>query len=103
MDKAEHGAALKAAMGRHRLSRERVADHVNVRVRTITNWTSGATMPTPAERALLRELLGPYDDDGDPVETAIRNSPLETHRATRVIAVYQGELYEQRQQERGTG
>ena len=53
MDKQEHGTALKAAMARQGLDRQVVADAAGVGVRTVTNWTTGATLPSAREREVL--------------------------------------------------
>lgn len=101
MDKQEHAAALARAVGASGLSRKEIADVVGRGVRTVSNWTSetSPTMPTEHEKTLLRRLLGPYDAAGDPVELAIRSSPLVTFRQTKVIGYYQEQLHEQRLQE----
>lgn len=96
MDKAEHGRALKRAMSLRGLRREVVADATGVKVRTVTNWTSGFSMPSARERQALRSLLGDYDAGGDPVETAIRNSELVEWRQDAVLSNYKRNLYEQR-------
>ena len=95
MDKATHGRMLKAAMGARGLNRTAVADVTGVQVRTVTNWTRGATMPTEAERVLLRQVLGDYDDEGDRVEAAIRGSELQPWRQAALVAEYQRHLHEQ--------
>ena len=94
-DKVEHGLKLKAAMARAGIDRTRVADFVDVGVRTVTNWTTGKTMPSARERVLLHDLLGEYDHAGDPVEVAIRQSDLAPFRQTKVIGFYQEQVYEQ--------
>lgn len=96
MDKAEHGRRLKGAMASQSKGRELVADYAGVKVRTVTNWTSGATMPSDKERAALRRLLGNYDDPGDPVEVAVRQSELHEWRQDAVLSTYKRNLYEQR-------
>lgn len=98
MDKQDHGKRLARAIGARGLSRTTVADHANVKPRTVTNWTTGATMPSEQERAALRDLLGPYDTEGDAVEVALASSPLEDFRRSRVLAVYQEQLHEQARQ-----
>jgi len=72
-----------------------VADATGVQVRTVTNWTTGATMPSSTERASLRRLLGEYDVDGDPVEVAIRASVLVDWRQDLVLSHYKRNLHEQ--------
>ena len=101
MDKVEHGLRLKAAMSRAGHDRTLVADYVGVGVRTVTNWTSGKTMPSVAERDRLAELLGGYAEVGDPVEVAIRQSDLAPFRQTKVIGFYQEQVYEQGREVRG--
>lgn len=101
MDKAEHGRLLKSAMARAGHDRTDVATWVDVKVRTVTNWTSGATMPTLAQREALRSLLGPYDEAGDPVEIAVRRSELHKWRQDAVITEYERHRHEQRREEAG--
>lgn len=104
MDKAEHGRRLRAAMASHAGgNRTTVADAVGVGVRTVTNWTSGKTMPSERERVLLRRLLGPYDQAGDPVELAVRSSELIEWRQDAVVSTYKRHLHEQRQGEERAG
>lgn len=98
MDKAEHAARLRAAMGNRGLDNTTVADSVGVQPRTVTNWRRGATLPSDTERAKLRNLLGPYDEYGDPVEVAIRNSGLVGFRQTKVIGYYQEQMHEQQRE-----
>lgn len=88
MDKEEHGQRLRAAMARRGLDRNAVAAVTNRKPRTVTNWTSGETMPSDAEREALRRLLGPYDDPGDAVEVAIRSSDLTEDRRYQLLGVY---------------
>ena len=98
MDKDEHGRRLKAAMASRRLSREAIADAAGVKTRTVTNWTSGVTMPSDRERSSLRRLLGDYDQPGDPVIVAISQSELVDWRQDAVRAEYRRHLAEQRDQ-----
>lgn len=95
MDKEVHGPLLKAAMARKGYGRAVVADYVNVNERTVTNWTTAATMPSARELTKLRELLGNYDAEGDPVEVALAASGLADFRRSRVLSVYQEQLHEQ--------
>ena len=97
MDKQEHATRLARALGASRLTRQDVADAVGRGTRTVSNWTSKTdpTMPTEAEKIVLRRLLGPYDAEGDAVEVAIDQSPLAAHRRTLVKGYYQTQLYEQ--------
>lgn len=96
MDKQEHGTALKAAMARQGLDRQVVADAAGVGVRTVTNWTTGATLPSAREREVLHRLLGQYDQGGDPVEVAVRGSELTEWRQDAVLSFYKRNLHEQR-------
>lgn len=97
----EHGLQLKAAMSRRSLDRRVVADYVGVKSRTVTNWTSGATMPDSGQRERLRDLLGSYDTTGDPVEVALATSPLTEDRRHLVLAEYKRLLREQATEEAG--
>lgn len=101
MDKREHGVRLKAAMAAKRLNRQVVADATGVKERTVTNWTSGATMPSARELGALRLLLGEYDAAGDPVEVAIRGSELVEWRQDAVLSFYKRNLHEQRAEAAG--
>ena len=101
MDKVQHGLRLKAAMAGRRLSREQVADATGVKPRTVTNWTSGATMPDDRDREALRRLLGDYDNPGDPVEVAVRGSELHEWRQDAVLSTYKRHLHEQREERAG--
>lgn len=96
MDKHEHGLRLKAAMAAKGYDRRVVADAAGVKVRTVTNWTSGAHAPNARERESLRRLLGPYDSLGDPVEVAIRGSELHDWRQDAVLSFYKKNLADQR-------
>lgn len=96
MDKGEHGRRLKAAMARKRMDRQGVADFVGVKPRTITNWTTGTTMPDDADRLALQQLFPGYDDPGDEVEIAVRRSELNEWRQDAVLSTYKKNLHEQR-------
>lgn len=101
MDKAEHGRLLKSAMSAAGVNRQAIADATGVRVRTVTNWTRGETWPSESDRAKLRRLLGPYDDDGDAVELALSRSTLNDWRQDAVRSVYRRHLHEQRAEDVG--
>lgn len=101
MNKEDHGKRLAAAMAAKRFGREVVADATDRDVRTVTNWTRGKTMPSEAERIILRSLLGDYDSPGDPVEVAIRGSQLQDWRQDAVVSFYKRNLFEQSQSETG--
>lgn len=96
MDKREHAARLRVAMAEGGYSRRVIADLTGHQPRTVTNWTTGATMPGDAERALLRKLLGPYDTPGDPMETALEHCELIDWRRDAVRSTYRRHLSEQR-------
>lgn len=98
MNKQEHGTRLKAAMGLRRMSREDVALITGVKPRTVTNWTSGATMPSEAEKAALRKVLGDYDAAGDPVIVALSQSELVEWRQDAVKSTYKRHLSDQREE-----
>lgn len=95
MDKTEHGSRLAAAMARKGADRQVVADAVGVNVRTVTNWTTGATMPSDRERAALGRMFPGYDSPGDPVEVAIMASELTEDRRYYLIGTYKKMLREQ--------
>lgn len=95
MNEAEHGRRLRDAMARKGLSRTTIADATNRGVRTVTNWTTGRTMPMPEDRAKLRRLMPGYDEDGDAVELAVRQSRLTEDRQYVVIGTYKRHLREQ--------
>lgn len=101
MDKAEHGARLRAAMGAKKIDRQGVVDATGRSKRTVTNWTSGETMPSPAERAALRNLFPGYDDPGDPVEVAIMHSELTEDRQYMLVGTYKRMLREQAEGKQG--
>lgn len=95
MENREHGRLIKAAMASRGLDRVTLADATGVKPRTITNWTSGSTMPSDRQRLALRQILGPYDSAGDPVEQAVRRSELVEWRQDAVLSTYKRHLYEQ--------
>lgn len=101
MDKQEHGRRLKAAMANQGLGREVVADAVEKGTRTVTNWTSGYSMPDDTDRAKLRRLLGHYDHPGDPVEAAIRSSGLIAWRQDAVLSEYRRHVHLQAAEDAG--
>lgn len=95
MDKAEHGRRLAAAMAAKRYDRSVVADAVGKKPRSITNWTSGSTMPDAQDRHILRRLLGDYDAEGDRVEVAILSSDLTEDRRYMLLGTYKRMMREQ--------
>lgn len=99
MDKTTHSRLLRTAMAEKGYDRQAVADAAGVGARTVTNWRSGATMPSEKELASLRRLFGPYDQGAETgeVEAAVRRSPLIKWRQDTVIATYERNLFEQHQ------
>jgi transcriptional regulator with XRE-family HTH domain len=97
MEKAEHGRRLRSVMGSRGVDRKVVADATGVNTRTVTNWTTGKTMPSPTEREALRRLFPDYDTPGDPVEVAVRGSELTEDRQDTVLGFYKRHLREQRE------
>lgn len=96
MDKAEHGVRLKTAMASRGKGRDDVALFAGVHARTVTNWTSGVTLPSDSQRAALRRLFPGYDDPGDPVEVAIMSSTkLTEDRRYALVGTYKRLLREQ--------
>lgn len=79
--------------------RQVIADATGVQLRTVTNWTSGSTMPSAIERNALRQLLGEYDAVGDQVEIAVKSSELHDWRQDAVLSFYKRNLHEQRGEE----
>ena len=75
--------------------RTTVVDATGVAVRTVTNWTTGKTMPSNTERASLRRLFPGYDEPGDPVEVAIMSSELTEDRKYALVGNYKRMLREQ--------
>ena len=65
--------------------------------RTVRNWEGGATRPPPDMALRLREELGDFDSEGDPVEAAVRKSELTEDRQYDVIGYYKRRLREQRE------
>lgn len=99
MEKAEHAQRLREAMARRGLDRTVVAAAAGVGTRTVTNWSTGKTMPNPQERESLRRLLPGYDTPGDPVEIAIMASALTEDRRHAAVATYKKLLREQADEE----
>jgi len=99
MDKTEHGKRLRAAIAARRFDRQVIADATGVRPRTVTNWTTGKTMPSAVEREALKRLLGEYDAAGDQVEVAVRSSELQEWRQDAVLSFYKRNLHEQHGEE----
>lgn len=84
------------------LSRDDVASAVGKRVRTITNWTTGSTLPDEIDRAILRRMFPGYDDPGDQVQVAVMSSRLTEDRKFELVGVYKRLLREQDESLSGT-
>lgn len=99
MEKEEHARLLRQAMSEVGLSRQGLADATGKAYRSVGNWISETTttMPSDQDRVLLRKILGPYDQPGDPVEKAIQRSELTDDRQYEVIGFYKRKLREQRE------
>lgn len=101
-DKAAHGAALRRAVAESSEVDRTVLEDVTGRgYRTITNWLNGKTMPSDEEKAILRKLLGEYEQPGDAVERAVRRSELIDWRQDKVLSEYKRNLHEQRAEAAG--
>lgn len=101
MDKQEHAARLRKAIAARGIGRRDLADAVSKKERTITNWTTGATLPDEIDREKLRRLFPGYDSQGDPVEVAVRGSELHEWRQDAVLSNYKKHLHEQRAEQAG--
>lgn len=104
-----HADALRRAIAEaevergHGVVRQEIMAATGKSYRAVGYWTSPTSpkMPSAADRAHLRKILGPYDAAGDPVEVAIRRSELAAWRQTDVIGTYQRHLHEQRREVAG--
>lgn len=61
MNADEHGRKLHAVIIAKSLTRQSVADVLNVSPRTVNNWITGRTLPNLETYFKLRDLLGDYD------------------------------------------
>lgn len=100
MQKDTFGQRLQAARKRAGYrTQDALGDVVGVSGRTVRNYENDKTMPDLATLTRLRELLGEFDVEGDPVESAVRQSRLIEWRQNAVITEYQKHLYEQAREE----
>lgn len=90
MDRHEHADALRQAMAERQVGRQAIADATGKTYRSVSYWISreNPTLPSEADRATLRRLLGPYDQATDPVERAILMSDLTQDRKHGLIGFY---------------
>jgi transcriptional regulator with XRE-family HTH domain len=97
VDKFEYAARLREAIARQGYTKTALADAVEVKLRTVTNWTSREkpTTPGPVDQEKLRRLLGDFDRPGDEVIAALDRSPLTEWRRDAVRSVYRKHLHEQ--------
>lgn len=85
-------------------TQQSLGDKVGVSGKTIRNWETGVTRPEnidPGHRAALRKLVGSFDDEGDPVEVALKNSGLIEWRWGAVYNEYKRHLHEQAREQAG--
>lgn len=95
MDKAEHARRLRDAIATsRRFGRADIEVATGKGYRTVSNWVSETRpmMPSDRDRAILREMFPGYDEGGDPVEVAVRQSRLTEDRQYVVLGVYKREL-----------
>lgn len=75
-----------------------LGDLIGVSQKTIRNWETDRVNPeniSPEHRLLLREVLGPWDDEGDAVIAAIKRTELMEWRQGALISEYQRHVAEQ--------
>lgn len=104
MEKAEHARRLRAAIATSdRWDRQALADYLGRSYRTVSNWVSETKpmLPSDQDRGKLRALFPGYDQLGDPVEVALRQSELHEWRQDAVLSVYKRNLHEQREERAG--
>lgn len=102
MNTQTFGQRLQAARRRKGFKTQTaLGDRLGVSGRTIRNYETGHTMPDLATLQQLREVLGDFDVEGDPVEVAVRESRLIEWRQDAVVSTYKKHLYEQAREEAG--
>lgn len=98
------GERLQAARKRAGFrTQQALGDVLGRSARTIRNWETDKTLPDVADLAELRQVLGNFDTDTDPVESAVRASRLTEDRQYVVIATYKRELRQQSEEEQSRG
>ena len=96
------GERLKAARkGAGYKSQQALADDLGVSDRLVRMWETDERLPPPDKLLRLRTLVGEFDAAGDPVEVAVRQSPLVEWRQDETISHYKRHLYEQAREEAG--
>lgn len=96
MNERTYGERLREARRRAGYKKQQaLGDMIGRSDRTVRSWETNHTEPDDADKALLRELLGDFDTEGDPVESAVRSSRLTEDRQYAVISTYKRHLREQ--------
>lgn len=106
MEKAEHAKRLRDAIATsRRYGRTDIEAATGKGYRTVSNWVSESKpmMPSDKDRATLRKMFPGYDEAGDPVEVAVRQSRLTEDRQYTVLGTYKRELRLQDEEERSAG
>lgn len=88
------GQRIKRLREERRWSQRDLAAKLGMSSKTISNWERDQHIPRASLGALEKLFNEPLTED-DPVEAAIRLSPLAPFRQTKVIAYYQEQLYDQ--------
>lgn len=101
-EQATFGKRMQAArrMSGYR-TQQALADVLGVSERTVRNYETDKWRPDVGTLSVLRRLLGPFDEDGDDVEMAVRRSRLTEDRQYAVIGTYKRHLREQDDDEGG--
>lgn len=99
---ATFGQRLQAARKRAGYrTQQALGDAVGRSGKQVRNWETDRMEPPYDVLLNLRRLLGDFDQEGDPVERAIRASELDDWRQNRVVSEYQRHLHEQRAEAAG--
>lgn len=103
MDDVEYGQRLQVARKAKGLTQTALGDLIGRGSSMIRAYETGKVAVDPALRAELRRHLGSFDEEGDAVELAVRQSRLIGWRQSDVITTYQRHLFEQDEAERRSG
>lgn len=96
------GARLQAARKRAGFKTQaQLGDLVGRDAKSIRNYETNKHRPPPDVLDALRNALGAFDAEGDPVEVALRQSELIKWRQDEVLSVYERNLHEQRKEATG--